>query len=63
MESYAIKNLTFAYPQQDRKVLDNISVTIESGQFVVLCGPSGSGKTTLLRHLKQIGRASCRERV
>lgn len=54
MESYAIKNLTFAYPQQDRKVLDNISVTIESGQFVVLCGPSGSGKTTLLRHLKPV---------
>ena len=54
MECYAIKNLTFAYPEQERKVLDDISITIEQGQFVVLCGPSGCGKTTLLRQLKTI---------
>lgn len=54
MECYAIKNLTFAYPEQERKVLDDISIRIEQGQFVVLCGPSGCGKTTLLRQLKTI---------
>lgn len=54
MESYSIKNLTFSYPEQERRVLDDISINIEQGQFVVLCGPSGCGKTTLLRQLKTV---------
>ncbi len=54
MESYTIRNLTFSYPQQGRKVLNNLSFSIEHGQFVVLCGPSGCGKTTLLRQLKTV---------
>ena len=52
MESYAIKNLMFSYPQQEKLALENISLSIPKGQFVVLCGPSGCGKTTLLRQLK-----------
>lgn len=33
----------------ERKVLDELSITIEAGTFTAILGPSGCGKTTLLR--------------
>ena len=48
------QNLSFVYPGKEKKTLDNVSLTIEKGEYVVLCGRSGSGKTTLLRHLKSV---------
>ena len=41
------KNVTFAYPNSDRVVLDNISFTIKPGQMNVIFGPSGCGKSTI----------------
>ncbi len=52
MEIYKIKNLNFSYPNSNFKTLDNINLTINSGDFVTVCGVSGCGKTTLLRQLK-----------
>ncbi len=52
MEVYKIKNLTFKYPSSETEALNNISLTLHSGEFVTICGKSGCGKSTLLRHLK-----------
>jgi len=55
MSQFDLQNLTFSYPTaKSRLSLDNVSLTIEKGEYVVLCGKSGSGKTTLLRHLKTV---------
>ena len=47
-----LQNLTFTYPEREQLVLRDVSLTVNTGEFVVLCGPSGCGKTTLLRQLK-----------
>jgi ATP-binding cassette subfamily C protein LapB len=42
-----VKNLTFSYPGQTTKVLNNITLEIAAGEKVGIIGPVGSGKTTL----------------
>ena len=36
------------------RALDDVSITVEEGEFVLLLGRNGSGKTTLLRHLNAL---------
>ena len=38
----------------EKVILDNISLTIESGSFVVLIGPRGCGKTTTLKLINKL---------
>ena len=55
MAHFEIKNLSFSYPTPGGKeCLKDVTLTIQQGEYVVLCGKSGSGKTTLLRHLKPV---------
>lgn len=53
MEILALKNLSFSYPESDKKALDGISLSVKEGEFIALCGRSGCGKTTLLRLMKK----------
>ena len=48
MGAIDIKSAGTIYPNGTR-ALDDVSITINDGEFVVLVGPSGCGKTTLLR--------------
>ncbi len=43
-----IKNLSFTYPGRPVPSLQGINLTIEEGEFVLICGPTGCGKSTLL---------------
>lgn len=52
MESYRIEDLSFTYPNRDKKALEKINFSVNMGEFVCICGKSGCGKTTLLRLLK-----------
>ena len=52
MEIYKIEHLSFTYPNQDVPVLNDLSFSVEEGEFLTICGLSGCGKSTLLRNLK-----------
>ncbi len=47
---------TYQVGDSKLKVLKNITLAIQKGQFVVICGMSGSGKTTLLNIIGGIDR-------
>lgn len=53
MEILRVENLSKVYGKGETEVkaLDNVSFSIEKGQFVAIIGPSGSGKSTLLHIL------------
>src|SRR5574344_2140362 len=58
MEILKVENLTKTYGKGENKVtaVDNISFSIEKGEFVAIVGASGSGKSTLLHLLGGVDR-------
>jgi iron complex transport system ATP-binding protein len=48
-----IENLSFSY-EKNKKVLDDINLTIDSGEFVGIVGPNGCGKSTLINLLCRV---------
>ena len=44
--------VSFAYPDAGKRALDQVSFSMEEGEYIVVCGESGCGKTTLLRQAK-----------
>ena len=56
MAEIRIENVTKRFG--DFVAVDNVNLSIEDQEFVVLLGPSGCGKTTLLRAVAGLGMAS-----
>ena len=58
MEILKVENLSKIYGKGENEVraLDNVSFSVEKGQFVAIIGPSGSGKSTLLHILGGVDR-------
>ena len=52
MPKIELKNITKKFG--DFTAVDNLSITIEDGDFVTLLGPSGCGKTTTLHQIARI---------
>ena len=49
--SIEVKDVTFAFPDETRNTLTNVTLTIPAGTKTAIVGPSGSGKSTLLQLL------------
>jgi NitT/TauT family transport system ATP-binding protein len=58
-EALRIRNLskTYEHDGESRRVLDQLNLEVQAGEFVVLLGPSGCGKSTLLRILTGLDEA------
>jgi putative ABC transport system ATP-binding protein len=60
MKIIQTENLTKVYDKDDLAVhaVNDVSLTIESGEFTAVVGPSGSGKTTLLNIIGGLDEAT-----
>lgn len=59
--SIEVKNLTYIYGEKsvyERKALDDVSLTINDGEFIGIIGHTGSGKSTLIQHLNGLLKAT-----
>ena len=52
--SVKFKDLSFNFPQQQQKILNNINLEIDKGSFIGIVGKSGSGKSTLMKLLARL---------
>jgi len=47
----SVENLSFTYPGNNCKTINNVTFEIRKGEIIALVGPNGAGKSTLVRLL------------
>ena len=52
--SISAENISFTYPGNNKKAIDNLSFEIKKGEIIALVGPNGAGKSTLVRLLSRL---------
>ena len=63
-----LKELTYQPQTGNKKVIDNLSFTVNENEIIIICGKSGSGKTTLIEIISglikpQKGRITWKKKV
>ena len=53
-----VKNLSFAYSKNGRRILDGVSFYLEQGQFMAILGNNGAGKSTLIKCIDRINHVT-----
>lgn len=53
-DNISLENISFSYPGNSEKAIDNISFRIYKGEIIALVGPNGAGKSTLARLLARL---------
>ena len=51
------------FKRNDKKILDNINLRIDTDKFVVITGPNGSGKSTLAKIIMGIEKPDSRKGI
>ena len=54
-----LKNICFS--RENKKILDNINLTLENNKFISITGPNGSGKSTLAKIIMGIEKPDSRK--
>ena len=53
-QGFEFRNVSFAYPNSSRRVLDNVSFRLEPSSRIALVGENGQGKTTIVKLLTRL---------
>ena len=61
-EIIELRNVTFSYSEEDaRPALNNVSLTIQQGEWIAIIGPNGSGRSTLAKTINGLIEANSGE--
>lgn len=53
-QTLTLKDVSFAYPGTDRKILSHISLSVKQGEKIAIVGENGAGKSTFVKLLMRL---------